>query len=749
MFKNKKIKSLEEIIKMNNLSKLKEYMNKYNIKPEDYNNFNEILIVICENNYISVEIAEYIIHCRNNKNLNYSINNKVPLFVAIANNNFEIATLLFENEADISYVTDDYYGFIDYIFENNRLNKDNLEFILDYIDYDNDGLLNDLIYNLLSKKEKFGLLEIVFNFFNSNNNIIAYNDNDDRIKIYKNLYRVASKNENYHAFRILIENDNNNKDTLFNRIVEFNILEMAIKTNSYDFVKNILEYRAYTSKLKEDSTKISLIEIISKLNELIDLKIYKSFVKKIINCYQKYIKDKEKYTKIPLTEVIKKYITPELIQNNIEIAKLLIQTFLEETKNSNLFSKLYNKYDTRYVNYIINLLIKMNNQELIEYLVGSEYYNSTKEDINTKDIKGNYTIIESLNSNNLTAFKYFIDHGADGNIKNEKNQPLLLLAINKPLSYIIHLVDKCDLDGDEKSTQLIKAIKQLIDNPLHHIPNYDDTYLVLEAAKTNNIELINLLINYCKCYNYKLDLTLRDKNDNFTVLEAVKNNNYDMVLLLINYANDNETRNILYSPYEPLFKAIEYENVNIFKLLLNDYILKFCTKNLFLLSFLYFDINKEYMNKNLLVEAVKSDNEDIVSSIIDFVDKQKCKLEINIRERGIFEYECYPIYEAVINRNVKIIKLLIKYALDHKINLNIYKGPWKTHALAKAIETKNYDIFLSLLDYTLKNYTENDYSLIGRPQYQEYLKKLTYKKFNPKIKDLVYDINDLMDEFCL
>jgi len=186
------------------------------------------------------------------------------------------------------------------------------------------------------------------------------------------------------------------------------------------------------------------------------------------------------------------------------------------------------------------------------------------------------------------------------------------------------------------------------------------------------------------------------------VLEAVKNNNYEMVLLLINYANDNETRIILYNPYKPLFEAIEYRNVEIFKLLLNDYILKVCTKKLSLFSILYFDINEEYMNKNLLVEAVKSDNVDIVSSIISFADKQKCELKINIREVGKYEYECYPVYEAVENGNVKIVKLLIQYALDHNINLNIYEGSWKVHALVNAIKIKDYDIFLSLLDYTLK-----------------------------------------------
>jgi len=71
-------------------------------------------------------------------------------------------------------------------------------------------------------------------------------------------------------------------------------------------LKKILDYRAYTFKLKDESKKFSLIDIINKFNEFINFKVYKSFVNKIIGCYHKYVINKEKYIKIPLIEVIKR-----------------------------------------------------------------------------------------------------------------------------------------------------------------------------------------------------------------------------------------------------------------------------------------------------------------------------------------------------------------------------------------------------------------------------------------------------------
>jgi len=79
------------------------------------------------------------------------------------------------------------------------------------------------------------------------------------------------------------------------------------------FLKKILDYRAYTFKLKEESKKFSLIDIINKFNEFINFKVYKSFVNKIIGCYQKYVINKEKYIKIPLIKVIKKIFSPRKI----------------------------------------------------------------------------------------------------------------------------------------------------------------------------------------------------------------------------------------------------------------------------------------------------------------------------------------------------------------------------------------------------------------------------------------------------
>ena len=73
---------------------------------DDYNNFNELLIHAIENDS-SVEIVEYIIQSRPDKNLNFSTvmddKIKVPLFEVVKNNDFDKTDILIKNSADINY----------------------------------------------------------------------------------------------------------------------------------------------------------------------------------------------------------------------------------------------------------------------------------------------------------------------------------------------------------------------------------------------------------------------------------------------------------------------------------------------------------------------------------------------------------------------------------------------------------------------------------------------------------------------
>jgi len=63
-------------------------------------------------------------------------------------------------------------------------------------------------------------------------------------------------------------------------------------------------------------------------------------------------------------------------------------------------------------------------------------------------------------------------------------------------------------------------------------------YPLLRACK-NNIEMVQLLINYANKNNIFLELNEKNNNGNYPLLWACNNNNIEMVQLLIDYANKN------------------------------------------------------------------------------------------------------------------------------------------------------------------------------------------------------------------
>jgi ankyrin repeat protein len=116
-------------------------------------NFKEILIHSIIKN-APLEIIEFILEKKKNINLNFEYKigniNYVPLFSAIANNNFIIADKLIKNGANINYYSNLNKRFIIYdIYNKNKLNEKNLKYILNKNFYEN--ICKNLIDNLIKK----------------------------------------------------------------------------------------------------------------------------------------------------------------------------------------------------------------------------------------------------------------------------------------------------------------------------------------------------------------------------------------------------------------------------------------------------------------------------------------------------------------------------------------------------------------------------------------------------------------------
>lgn len=161
------LNEIEALIKNGDINELKNYFNINNLESKDYNNFNDILIYSIEKN-ASTEIIEFIMDKRYDKNLNFfkfvppstrwssDEKKKVPLFIAIGNNNFRLADFLIKNNADIGYGIEKYETSVfRNLLKDYRLNKNNLRYLFNRgIRIIPQNCKVNFIFDLIKKKKK-------------------------------------------------------------------------------------------------------------------------------------------------------------------------------------------------------------------------------------------------------------------------------------------------------------------------------------------------------------------------------------------------------------------------------------------------------------------------------------------------------------------------------------------------------------------------------------------------------------------
>jgi len=233
----------------------------------------------------------------------------------------------------------------------------------------------------------------------------------------------------------------------------------------------------------------------------------------------------------------------------------------------------------------------------------------------------------------------------------------------------------------ENNIEKVRYILEIInENLVLYDKDEDGRYPFYCAVINDNIDMIQLIINYAN--QHKIQLNIKDKGRNgwYPFLIAVYKNNIAMARIIIDYANQHNIElNINdkdLNGWNPLLYASNYNNTKMVELILN-----YAIQNNIVL-----DLNDKHIHGWYpLLFAVNYNNIVMVNIILEYANK--FNIELNINEKDI--YGIYPFLCAVKNNDIAIAKKIINYANQHHIKLNIKNKPFYYAVLNNNIDMAN------------------------------------------------------------
>lgn len=420
---------------------------------------------------------------------------------------------------------------------------------------------------------------------------------NNKITMDESKYDKAYNNKNYEALRILIENSNDDEISILNKITKYKILENLVKINNYCFTKKILNYEKFNFR------------------------------------YYNY-----------------EEILSEAINKNNNIAKLLIDAFIENSTHLLNGKKKLSNYDNSCITLVLNIVIKNNNINLVKFIVENEkYVNFYKFNINNKDRKGEYPIFTALNFNNIEIFNYLIDQGANVRLHNSNGISLLILALYKNNYEAINTLTKHNVDTNQKDI------------------NGNHPLIIAFLNRNFNIKIFNCLLEH------NADGNCKDNNGMPLLSLAIYDNNLEAVESLLKYNID--TNKMDPKGNYPIYSVILQKKFNgkIFNCLLENKANGNCEDN---------------NGTSLLNYAIYNNNLEAVISLL--------KYDVNIDKKD--SNGNYPIFSAILQNNFDIVFRLVQYGIKHNVNFNIINKDGHT-PLTLSYHKKYMTIFKYLLRY--------------------------------------------------
>ena len=661
-FNNSLIKNIKELINsslINKRNNMRELIKKNNFKING-------LIILINDFFDKIKYIDIII--KNHNIINYSINQLNDLI--LSDNNL---ILLLTNKIK-----------------------------LNYIENDNDNLLNDLkkLFIIISELSHYDLI-IINNFYNILNNIISNNMNYIELPLTNNLILINNINDIfkylnfyynflYSIIFILIDNDIDNKinNILLNKKI-LKILDLTInklldlfieifKINNFHEIKfifdnysseinkfiiycennnnkyNLLyqEMITFVFKLKINNNILNIHEytgncldvliLINKIDKLIFINIYHNILKQ---SYNEILTNDINLNMEYLNYIINNYINIENIdiQYNLHLydIKLCI---------NNIIEYLYSKYDIIDINNkYYELLLKRLMYNFINYNNNINYYNNEKYIVNCILL---YNI-------NIKKYLYKINkilNDFDNSVKNN------LLFNNNKLNILTISYNCWDINQNEGLIDFNILKNNINSNLCKELLEYDIFYKIQNNCKKNI---------YWFPHFGSIDITFNNKNIKllpiqFMILELFDNNiqnNYDDII-----------NNFIFTNYSKKFKDDILSSLIISKLLINNNkILSITTNddfetdliNIFFTTSDYAIIWEEKRQLEFI-----SEKEDIIKTNINELVKQ---LKLNKIELFNKLKDKIKLFDINMEQYEKCLNYMIKFNYINIVDDIIYK----------------------------------------------------------------------------
>lgn len=690
MKKEEIIGIISNLIKTNNLEKLKDYLLKNNItlKTIDHEDVYQRqkfdpLIYSIQQKDVSIEIISFIIKYYDT--LNYNVDEFSPLLKAITEKKFDIADLLIKNKADINYRMSSYivinkhiYSIYEYIYEyecdysfikNKKYISNDVEIFIYLIE--NGFFFTSNIINNWIESFKNSFLEIYLKYY-------VYDD--DRTIIDDQHYYTAIRKKNLNAVIILLDSDKRDKKDVLYLIYFF-----------YNKIKNNVFY--------EDNYGDSNLLDINKNKDFNSLDFYSNTLKKMNYIPKKFdpknFIHKEKYDDYmnQLTTFFKTFtVTRE------KISEIILKNDIEELNNymniHDLHFKEYNTFDFDFLIFaienkvsfeIINFILTETNYKTLNYIVK---INNRNESISKQkyyhEFNSSYRIplFSAIHNNNFPVADLLMKMGAD---------------INYGRDIVIYLYEECVYDNskfysiDNEWAINYNNLKYVL---THGYSSKDPTYtdnIIKKLISSSSDAFLELYLEFSS-YNEKSKINIKEEYYE----EVFKYNNINGLYFLYYYDDRSmKEKKDLINKY-----IIDDQNDTINKLYLKEFKTSFSPKDFqekkfnFLTQEKFHQIKKEW-NKiiNDTLNILKKRKE--IKKWIE--ENNKERLEFHIKEKNL----------KLKEYNNSNFDLLI-YAIEKKVSFNLIDY------IINQYESVNYE--LNIKKKIKNNSDEYNYYSSNKPE---------------------------------